>query len=62
MNLNVWNQENFKEVPIVECVNNYMKAMNYLVLALIAYKATAEVMFDRLMNVTIVWQVFKPMF
>ena len=37
------------------------KAMNYLVLALTAYKATAEVMFDRQINVTIVCQVFKPM-
>ena len=35
--------------------------MNYLILALTAYKATAEVIFDRLVNVTIVCQVFKPM-
>ena len=35
--------------------------MNYLIFALTAYKATAEVVFDRLVNVTIVCQVFKPM-
>ena len=35
--------------------------MNYLTLALTAYKATAEVIYDRLMNVTIICQVFKPM-
>ena len=33
--------------------------MNYLILALTAYKATAEVIFDRLVNVTIVCQVIK---
>ena len=35
--------------------------MNYLILALTAYKATAEVIFDRFVNVTLVCQVFKPM-
>ena len=36
------------------------KAMSYLVLALTAYKATAEIIYDRLINVTTVCQVFKP--
>ena len=45
-----------KELPILECVDNYTKEMNYLVLALTAYKATVEVMFDRLINVTIACQ------
>ena len=35
----------FKELPILECKD---KAMNYLILALTAYKATAEVIFNRL--------------
>ena len=51
----------FKELPILECVDDFFKAMNYLILALTAYKATAEVIFDRLINVTIVCQIFKPM-
>ena len=34
--------------------------MNYLTLALTAYKATAEVIYDRFVNVTIVCQIFKP--
>ena len=50
-----------KQLPILQCVDNHTKAMNYLVLALTAYKATAKVMFDMLINVTIVCQVFKPM-
>ena len=51
----------FKELPILECEDNFSKAMNYLILALTAYKATAEVIFDRFVNVTLVCQVFKPM-
>ena len=51
----------FKELPVLECADDYMEAMNYMVLALTACKATAEVVFDRLINVTIVCQVFKPM-
>ena len=51
----------FKELPVLKCVDNYTKATNQLVLALTVYKATAEVIFDRLINVTIVCQVFKPM-
>ena len=35
--------------------------MNYLILALIAYKATTEVIFNRLLNVTIVFQIIKPL-
>ena len=30
-----------KELPILECEDNYSKAMNYLILVLTAYKATA---------------------
>ena len=51
----------FKELPILEYEDDYVKAMNYLILALTAYKATAEVIFDKLVNVTIVCQVLKPM-
>ena len=35
--------------------------MNYFMLALTAYKTTAEVIFDRFVNVALVCQVFKPM-
>jgi len=49
----------FKELPILECEDDYVKAMNYLILALTAYKATAEVIYDRLINVSIVCQIFK---
>ena len=41
----------FKEMPILTCENEVTEATNYL--ALTAYKATAEVIFDRLVNVTI---------
>ena len=53
----------FKELPILECEDEFSKTMNYLILAfkLKAYKATAEVIFDRLINVAIVCQIFKPM-
>ena len=51
----------FKELPILECENKYAKAMNYLILALTAYKTTAEVIFDRFVNVALGCQVFKPM-
>ena len=40
----------FKELPILECKADYSKAMNYLILALTAYKATAEVIYDRFVN------------
>ena len=30
----------FKELPILECENNFTKAMHYLILALTAYKKT----------------------
>ena len=49
----------FKELPVFECEDHYTKAMDYFVLALTAYKAAAEAIFDRLVNVTIVCQVFK---
>ena len=51
----------FNELPIPECNDNYSNTMNYLILALTAYKAKAEVIYHRLVNVTIVCQVFKPM-
>jgi len=51
----------FKELPILECEGDYSKAMNYLILALTAYKVTAEVIYDRFVNVAVVCQVFKPM-
>ena len=51
----------FKDLPILECEDNYAKAMNYSILALTAYKATAEVIYDRFVNIALVCQVFKPM-
>ena len=51
----------FKELPILECEDDYVKAMNYLILVLTAYKATAEVIYDRFINVILVCQIFKPM-
>ena len=51
----------FKELPILECEGDYSKAMNYLILALTAYKVTAEVIYDRFVNVTVICQIFKPM-
>ena len=51
----------FKELPILECKDNFSKAMNCLILALTAYKKTAEIIFDRFVNVTSVYQVFKPL-
>ena len=38
------------------------KAMNYLLLALTAYRAATQVIYDRLINVIIVCSTFKPMF
>ena len=49
----------FKELPVLICENEVIKAIKYLILALTAYKAAAEVIFDRLINVTIVCQVIK---
>ena len=51
----------FKEMPIFKCDNKVTVATNYLIMALTAYKATAEVIFDRLVNVTIVCQIIKPL-
>ena len=50
----------FKELPELKSTNEVTKAMNYLIMALTAYKATTEVMFIRLLNVTIVCQIIKP--
>ena len=49
----------FKELSVVKCEDDYMKAMNYLILGLTALIAVAEVIFDRLENVTIVCQIVK---
>ena len=51
----------FNELPVFECKNDDTKAMNYFILALTAHKAVAEIIFDRLVNVTIVCQIFKPL-
>ena len=51
----------FKELPIFLCDNDVTKATNYLITALTAYTATAEVIFNRLLNVTIVCQIIKPL-
>ena len=50
----------FKELPVFKCENEVTEATNYLIMALTAYKAAAEVIFDRLLNVTIVCQIIKP--
>ena len=52
----------FKELPILECESDYAKAMNYLLLALTAYRAATQVIYDRLINVVLVCSIFKPMF
>ena len=51
----------FKELPILTCEDDFVKTINYLILALTAYKPAAEVIFDRLVNVTIVCQILKPL-
>ena len=48
-------------MPILKCENEVTEATNYLIMALKAYKATAEVIFDRLLNVTLVCQIIKPL-
>ena len=50
----------FKELPVLLCENEAIMAMNYLIMALTAYKTAAEVVFDRLVNVTIMCQIIKP--
>ena len=49
----------FKELPVFKCENEVIEATNYLIMALTVYKAAAEVIFDRLLNVTIVCQIFS---
>ena len=51
----------FKELPIIECDDDYMKVMHYYVLTLTAYKAGAEAIYYRLLTVTIACQAIKPM-
>ena len=50
----------FKEMPELRSNNEVTMAKNYLIMALTAYKAITEVMFIRLLNVTIVCQIIKP--
>jgi len=49
-----------KELPMFKSNNEATTAMNYLITALTTYKAVTEVMFYRLINVTIVCQIIKP--
>ena len=51
----------FMDIPFLTCEDDLVKTMNYLILALTAYKAAAEVIFDRLVNVTIICQIIKPL-
>ena len=51
----------FKELLVFECEDDFAKAINYLILGSTAYKATAEVIFDGPVNVTIVCTIFKPL-
>ena len=44
----------FKELPVFESEDHYTKAIYDVVLILTAYKAVAEAIFNRLVNVTIV--------
>ena len=50
-----------KELPMFKSNNEATTAMNYLITALTTYKAVTEVMFYRLINVTIVCQIIKPL-
>ena len=50
-----------KELPMFKSNNEVTTAMNYLITALTTYKAVTEVMFYRLINVTIVCQIIKPL-
>ena len=49
----------FKELPILECEDYHAKALNYLILALTAYKATADVIYNRFVNIALVCQGFQ---
>ena len=51
----------FKVLPVIECEDDDTKEITYCVLALTACKPVAETIFDRLIHITIVCQVFKPM-
>ena len=50
-----------KEIPTLECEMTHAKAINYFVLHLTAYKATAEAIYDRFINVHIVNHIIKPL-
>ena len=50
----------FKELLVLICENEVTKSTNYLILALTAYKAAAEVIVNRLVYVTILYQIIKP--
>ena len=52
----------FKELSVFLCENDVTKATNYLITALTAYEATTEIIFDRLVNVTIVCQIDNQAF
>ena len=56
-----WYQENVQRMPIFKCETEVTEATNYLIMALTAYKAAAEVVLDTLLNVTIVCQIIKPL-
>ena len=45
----------------MECDDAYTKTVNYFVLCLSAYKAVAETIYDRFINVYIFGQVIKPL-
>ena len=51
----------FKELPVLICENEVTKSMNYLILALTAYKGAADVIFNRLLNVLNVCRIIKPL-
>ena len=51
----------FKEMPIIEGKDAYKNVMKYFVLCLTAYKAVAETIYDRLINVHIVLQIIAPL-
>ena len=54
-------KQTFKELPKIECDTPFKQAVNYNGLCLAAYKATAEVIFDRSITVNIVCCVIKPL-
>ena len=50
----------FKVLLVLICENEVTKSTKYLILALTAYKAAAEVIVNRLVYATLLYQITKP--